>query len=321
VSTGPVAEATYAEAVMKERRRRRAPKEDRGNRWRDVPLALLMLAPSLVLFGVFVFYPLVRTAWLGLYQEDFFGGNRVYIGFSQYWDQLTSDDFRHSLWVTVQFVVITVPLGIALGLGLAVLAHKPLRSIGFFRTTFSSTVATSVAVASLMWLVLLNPSIGILTRVLPFDILKQPGLLQSDWALLAVSLTTIWANLGFTFIVMTAGLQSIPEELYESALIDGAGGWGRFTNVTLPLLGPTILFNTVVLTIGAFQTYGQIDLLTGGGPENRTQVVVYYIYGQTSPINGNTGLQAASAILLFLIILVLSLFQFRSLERRVHYAS
>jgi ABC-type sugar transport system permease subunit len=91
--------------------------------------------------------------------------------------------------------------------------------------------------------------------------------------------------------------------------------------VTLPLLGPTILFNTVVLTIGAFQTYGQIDLLTGGGPENRTQVVVYYIYGQTSPINGNTGLQAASAILLFLIILVLSLFQFRSLERRVHYAS
>ncbi|HEX9258989.1 MAG TPA: sugar ABC transporter permease, partial [Acidimicrobiales bacterium] len=242
-------------------------------RWRDTPLAALMLAPSVVLFGLFVFYPLVRTVWLGLHQEDFFGGNRTYVGWSQYWDVLTSDDFLHSMGVTFKFVLLTVPAGLVLGIGLAVLANKQLRHVGAYRTVFSSTVATSVAVASLMWLVLLNPSIGVLTQVLPFDVLKNPGLLESpSWALFAVSLTTIWQNLGFTFIIMSAGLQGIPEELNESALIDGAGGWRRFTNVTLPMLSPTILFSTTVLTIGAFQTYGQIDLLTGGGPEDRTRV-------------------------------------------------
>jgi sn-glycerol 3-phosphate transport system permease protein len=291
-------------------------------RLRESLLALVMLAPSLVLFGVFVFYPLIRTFYLGLHQNDFFGGNQVYTGFSQYTDVLKSDAFRHSLWVTVEFALLTVPLGLVVGIGMAVLAHKVVRGIGFFRTVFSSTVATSVAVASLMWLVLLNPSIGILTRILPVDVLKNPGLLNSpSWALVAVSLTSLWQNLGFTFIVMTAGLQSVPEELYESAVMDGAGGWRRFTGVTLPMMSPTILFSAVVLTIGAFQTYGQIDFLTEGGPGDSTRVLVYSIYGKASPIIGNQGLQSATAILLFVLLLVLSLVQFTVLERRAHYAS
>lgn len=297
--------------------RRRGPR-----RWGDLPLALAMLAPSIVVFTVFVFYPVVRTVSLGLRQQDFFGGNQVYVGWSQYWDVLTSDEFQHALWVTAKFALLVVPAGLVLGIGLAVLADKPLRGIGWFRTIFSSTVATSVAVASLMWLVLFNPSIGILSNLLPFDVLKNPGLLNDpDTALVAVSITSIWQNLGFTFIVMTAGLQSIPDELYESAVMDGANAWGRFWTVTLPMLSPTILFLTVVLTIGAFQTYGQIDLLTAGGPGDTTTVVVYWIYGQTSPINGNEGVQAAAAILVFLLVLVLSFLQFRGLDRRVHYGS
>jgi sn-glycerol 3-phosphate transport system permease protein len=285
-------------------------------------LALLMLAPSLVLFGVFVFYPLGRTIYLGLHQNDFFGGNQVYVGFSQYTDVATSADFRHSLWTTVQFVLLIVPLGLVLGVGMAVLANKALRGIGIFRTIFSSTVATSIAVASLMWLVLFNPSIGILTRILPFDVLKNPGVLNSPtWALVAVSITSLWANLGFTFIVVTAGLQSIPDELYESAELDGAGGWRRFTDVTLPMLSPTLLFATVVLTIGAFQAYGQIDILTEGGPGDSTRVLVYSIYGKSSTIAGNPGVQAATAVLLFGLLLVLSLVQFTLLERRAHYVS
>jgi ABC-type sugar transport system permease subunit len=292
------------------------------NRLTEALLALLMLLPSLFLFGVFVFYPLVRTFYLGLHQNDFFGGNQVYVGLRQYSDVATSDEFRHSLWVTVQFVLLTVPLGLVLGVGMAVLANKAIRSIGFFRTVFSSTVATSVAVASLMWLVLFNPSIGVLTRILPFDVLKSPGVLNdSTWALPAVSLTSVWANLGFTFIVVTAGLQSIPAELYESAELDGAGGWRRFTGVTLPMLSPTLLFATVVLTIGAFQAYGQIDILTEGGPGDSTRVLVYSIYGKSSPIGGNPGVQAATAILLFGVLFVLSLVQFTVLERRAHYVS
>ncbi len=292
------------------------------NRLTEGLLALLMLAPSLILFGVFVFYPLGRTIYLGLHQNDFFGGNQVYVGFSQYTDVATSEDFRHSLWTTVQFVLLIVPLGLVLGVGMAVLANKALRGVGIFRTVFSSTVATSIAVASLMWLVLFNPSIGILTRILPFDALKNPGVLNSPtWALVAVSITSLWANLGFTFIVVTAGVQSIPEELYESAELDGAGGWRRFTDVTLPMLSPTLLFATVVLTIGAFQAYGQIDILTEGGPGDSTRVLVYSIYGKSSTIAGNPGVQAATAVLLFGLLLVLSLVQFTLLERRAHYVS
>ena len=292
-----------------------------SNRVREALLALVMLAPSLVLFGVFVFYPLVRTFDIGLHQNDFFGGHEQYVGLSQYRDVLTSSDFQHSLWITALFALLTVPTGVALGLGLAVLADKALRGIGLFRTVFSSTVATSVAVASLMWLVLLNPSVGLLTRILPFTVLENPGLLNSPtWALVTVSVATTWQNLGFTFIVMTAALQSIPEELYESAVIDGAGGWRRFREVTVPLLSPTMLFAGVVLLISAFQTYGQIDFLTEGGPGDATRVLVYSIYGKGSPIAGNPGVQAATAVLLFVVLFVLSLVQFTVLDRRAHYA-
>lgn len=290
------------------------------SRGRESLLALGLLAPSLAVFGVFVFYPLIRTAWLGLHQNDFFGGNRVYVGWSQYTDVFSSEVFRSSLATTARFTALTVPTGLVLGLGLAVLANKRLRGIGLFRTLFASTVATSVAVASLMFLVLFNPSIGALTRILPFEVLKNPGILADpDTALVAVAITTVWQNLGFTFVIMSAGLQSIPDDLYESALIDGAGGWRRFVDVTVPLLGPTLLFATVVLTIGAFQTYGQIDLLTQGGPGDATRVLVYSIYGTTSPIANNEGVQSATAVLLFGVVFILSIVQFGFLDKRVHY--
>ena len=213
-----------------------------------------------------------------------------------------------------------MPIGLALGVGLAVLADKALRGMAVFRTLFASTIATSVAVASLMFLVLFNPSIGVLTKLLPFEVLKTPGLLQNpDTALYAVAITTIWQNLGFTFIVISAGLQSIPSDIREAALIDGAKPWRTFTNVTLPLLSPTLMFAAVVLTIGAFQSYGQIDLLTNGGPQARTNVLVYSIYGTSSPIVNNEGIQSATAVLLFVLVLVLSVFQFTFLDKRVHY--
>jgi len=293
----------------------------RRNRARESLLALALLAPSLAVFGVFIFYPLVRTAWLGLHRNDFFGGNRTYVGWSQYGDVAGSDVFRDSLGTTVVFALLTVPVGLVLGLGLAVLADKKLRGIGVFRTLFASTVATSVAVASLMFLVLFNPSIGVLTELLPFDVLKNPGLLNDpDTALVAVAVTTVWQNLGFTFVVISAGLQSLPRELQESAMIDGAGSIRRFAEITLPLLTPTLLFVVVVLTIGAFQTYGQIDLLTQGGPGDATRVLVYSIYGRTSPIVNNEGVQSATAVLLFLLVLVLSVLQFSFLDKRVHYS-
>ncbi len=295
-------------------------------RFRETPLALVMLGPSIVLFAVFVFYPLGRTVWLGLREtkRSAFNTSTEYVGFSQYWDVLTSDDFHHSMWVTLKFGLLTVPLGLVFGLALALLADRYVRGIGFFRTIFSSTVATSVAVASLMWLVLLNPSIGLLTTILPFDALKTPGLLgRESTALFAVSLTTVWQSLGFTFIVLTAGLQSIPNEQKEAALIDGAGPWQRFTGVILPGISPTLLFVSTVLTINAFQSFGQIDILTKGGPpqgfEGETRVIVYEVYDRAFGTARDLGRGSATAAILFVVVVVVTFVQFKLAERRVFY--
>lgn len=291
-------------------------------RRRDTLTALAMLSPALVLFAVFIFYPLGRTVYLGLHRQALFGGLR-YVGWSQYTDVLGSADFRHSMWVTLLFALFTVPAGLALGLGLATLAYKPIKAIAVFRTLFSSTVATSVAVTSLIWFVLLNPSIGVLPKTFSgLEILQTPGLLgRSNTALLAVSISTIWQNLGFTFILMTAGLQSIPEDLYESARVDGASGWRRFWHITVPMLGPTLMFGFVVLFIGAFQSFGQIDLLTEGGPGNDTRVIVYDIYRKAFGPTPNVGVASAQAVILFVIVVIASIVQFRWLDKRVHYGN
>ena len=288
------------------------------SRGREALLALVLLAPSIAVFGTFQFYPLVRTVWLGLHRQDPFGLRRIYVGVEQYTDVLTSPGFTNSLKATAAFAAITVPAGLALGLALALLAHEELRGITFFRTVFSSTVATSVAVASLMWLTLFNPSIGVFNQLLD-SLGRDPvrWLDDADTALYAVSATTVWQNLGVTFVIILAGLQALPDDLYEAARVDGIGTWGRFRHITLPLLSPTLLFASVVLLINSFQSFGQIDLLTQGGPLDRTNVIVYDIFDQFRA--GQVGTASAEAVVLFVIVLVLTIAQFRVLERRVFY--
>jgi sn-glycerol 3-phosphate transport system permease protein len=298
-----------------------APTEDlvlrRGKR--EWPLAVLLLAPSAAVFGVFVFYPLVRTVQLAMYRSDPFGGLGRFVGVSAFGDVLSSHPFRHSLWVTVEYALLTVPTGVALGLGLAVLAHRELRGIRIFRTIFSSTIATSVAVASLLWLTMLHPDLGMVNQLLARTGHARILFLQSPgWALLSVSVATVWQNLGFTFVVISAGLSSIPDELLESARVDGASAWRRFRQVTLPLLSPTLLFSVVVLTINAFQSFGQVDLLTQGGPLRSTRVLVYDVFRLTS---NDPSTAAAEAVVLFLVVLALTALQLRVLERRVFYGS
>lgn len=289
-------------------------------------MAMAMLAPSMVILGIFVLYPLGRAVWLGHQRCDLLGKNCVSNGWDQYLDVARSNEFRDAVVVTAKFALITVPIGLALGVALAALADKYVRGVGVFRAIFSSTVATSVAVASLMWFFLLEPSIGVLSNIgwlqNLFPVVKSPGLLRDPGtALAAVAASSIWAGLGFTFILVTAGLQGIPRELLDAAVVDGAGGARRFFSITLPLLGPTLLFVIIVLTTRAFQAYGEIDLLTQGGPRpyQSTTTITYLTYGSTSLIRNDDGLQAATAVLLFLVLLVLSAAQLRGIGRRVHY--
>ena len=290
--------------------------------WRDTGLAALFLVPSTLVLGAFIVYPLVKAVGQGTQRCNARGDRCIDTGWNQYVDVFWSREFQDSLLVTAKFALISVPLGLVFGVGLAVLADKHLRGMAFFRTAFSSTIATSVAVASLMWLFLLQPSVGALSNAGWFEALfpsvKNPGWLNdSGTALFAVALSSMWAGLGFTFILVSASLQSIPDELHEAAAVDGASGTKRFWKITVPMIGPTIVFVIVVLTARAFQAFGEVDLLTDGGPapDDPTTTLAYLVYGDTI-LKDDAGLRANGAVLLFLVLLGLSAIQVRGLGRR-----
>jgi sn-glycerol 3-phosphate transport system permease protein len=289
-----------------------------SRRVREAALGYLLVLPSLIVFGTFVFYPFFKNFQLSLYETPPFPNlPKRYVGFEQFSEVLSSSEFTNSLKVTLLLAVITVPVGIGLGLLLAMLAHQRLRGITFFRTIFSSTVATSVAVAAVIFFTLLNPQIGLLNYALGRTGSLSP-LDDPTWAIWCVIGVTLWQNLGISFILMSAGLQAVPDELLEAARVDGAGTWSRFWHVVLPLLSPTLFFATVVGGILAFQTFGQVDLLTQGGPQDRTNVLVYAIYTAVFSENDD-GKGAVLAIALFVITLVLTVVQLTFLERRVQY--
>jgi sn-glycerol 3-phosphate transport system permease protein len=285
-------------------------------------ISLFYLLPSLIVFGIFVFYPLFKSIYLSLFASDPFGrGTGVYVGLKQYQIALTSPSYRDGLKVTVLYTLYTVPLGILLALGLAVLANVRVRGIAFFRTAYAIPIGVSVAASSLTFGLFFNPSSGVLNYILQgFGIPPIAWLTQPRSALWAIAILSIWVGLGFNFIVLLSGLQSIPEELYESARIDGAGNFRIFTAITVPLLSPTLFFVLVVSIIGAFQSFTQIDLLTKGGPANATNVVVYSIY-RDAFVNFRSGYASVQAVILFAILLILTLIQFLVIERRVvHYS-
>jgi len=281
--------------------------------------ALLYLLPSIILFAVFVFYPMFRTIYLSFFLTNAQGEAALFVGLENYTYLFQSAAFRNSMKATVLFVLYTVPVTIVISLFLALLANEKLKGIGFFRTIFSSTMGISVAASSVVWLFLFHPSIGVFNRVLSLLNLPQiQWLIDPEWALFSVALSTIWMNIGFTFLILLGGLQNIDEHLYESARIDGAGYFYRLRRITLPMLSPTLFFVITVSLINAFQTFGQIDILTKGGPTQATNVIVYSIY-RDAFVNFQFGTASAQAVILFVCILFVTILQFKLGERKVHY--
>lgn len=280
---------------------------------------MLFLFPSLLLFSVFLFYPMARTLYLSFFLTDNRGMATVFVGFENFTRIFSSDLFIKSLTSTFLFVLYTVPGTILIALFLAILANEKLRGIGIFRMIFSSTMGISVAAASVFWLFLFHPSIGFLNQILSwFGIGAIGWLTDPSWALFSVSISTIWMNLGFTFLILLGGLQSIDRYLYESADIDGAGYFYKLRRITIPMLSPTLFFVVTVTMINAFQTFGQIDMLTRGGPQNETNLLVYSIYREAF-VNYQYGTASAQAVILFAIILLMTLIQFKLGEKKVHY--
>ena len=282
-------------------------------------LALAYLSPSLLLFLVFVFIPLVRSCILSMQRTDPIGRAVGFAGLMQYERLWTNPQFLNSLQRTLLFVLYTVPATLVVAIGLAVLGNLRLRRIGIFRLVFSLTIAVSAATASLIFLYLFHPALGWLNYLLSLvGVPAIPWLTDVRTALPAVALVTVWLQLGLNTVILLAGMQGIPEELYESAMIDGASGWAKFRSITLPLLSPTIFFLLVVDLLAAFQTFTQIHVLTKGGPINSTNVIVFSIYREFY-FNGQYAYAAAQSIVLFMIMLVVTIIQFGVIERRVVY--
>lgn len=280
---------------------------------------MLFLLPSIILFSVFLFYPLFRTIYLSFFLTKASGDTTIFVGLENYVNMFASPLFLKSMKSTFLFVFYTVPTTIIISLFLAVIANEKLKGIGFFRTIFSSTMGVSVAAASVLWLYLFNPTMGLFNQILDVFGFEVIGwLTDPKWALLAVSATTIWMNIGFTFLILFSGLQSIDSSLYESAEIEGAGYFNKLRRITIPMLSPTLFFVITVTIINAFQSFGQIDILTQGGPVNETNLLVYSIYREAF-VNYRFGSASAQAIVLFILILLMTLLQFKLGERKVHY--
>lgn len=277
--------------------------------------ALVYLTPALVLFAVFTFWPFVRAVQLSFFLVDrntFEPARWFGLGFYErvfnVGETALGDDWIRSIVTTFQFTLMVVPFTLMGALGLALLAAKKVRGVGAFRVLFTSSLAISLASAAVIWSLIYSPNLKLFDSVLT----------DARTALPAVALMTVWANLGFAFILLLAALQAIPKDLGESAAIDGARGWTKFWHLTLPLVSPTLLFLLLTGTIGCFQAFTQFKVLIESvGPDASTNVLVYALF-EAFWVENNYGFAAALSVVLFALLLLVSLAQYR-LDARVHY--
>ena len=276
---------------------------------------LLFLAPFLVFFAVFLLYPIGYGFYISLTKWDLLTDPQ-WVGLDNYRRLLDDTLFEKSLRNTALFVALNVPLAVVIPLLLAVLVDHPILGRGIFRSIFTTPLMMSVTTVSLLWVWFLNPTFGLVNHYLGMvGFPDRYWLNQSPWALVAVVVTTVWWATGFNLILFLAGLQDIPEDLYDAAKVDGAGNWSLFWNITLPGLRATLLFVTATTIIGSFRVFGQIYVMTQGGPYDSTRTVVFHIY-ETGFRNFRMGGASAVAWVLFLIVVVFTLVQFRLLRER-----
>ena len=277
--------------------------------------AYFYLIPCFLVFAVFLFYPFVKTIYLSLFLTDKLGQAKVFVGMKNYVDLLTSESFYNSLFVTVVFVVIVVIGSMLIGLIGAVLCSKAFPGIRVFSTSYALPMAIASSGAAMIFKIILNPTIGILNKLAGLDI---NWIADPKYALICVAILTAWLNSGINFLYFSAGLGNIDESIYERASVDGANGIQKFFRLTLPGLSPIMFYTLVVNIIQAFQSFGQIKILTAGGPGESTNVIVYSIY-RDAFFNYKFGSAAAQSVVLFLIIMALTLVMFRIEKKGVKY--
>lgn len=282
-------------------------------------LPWLLLAPQLAVTLIFFYWPAGQAFRQSTLREDPFGLSSTFVGLANFRRVLSDPSYLNALQVTVVFSLFVAILPMVIALFLAVQAEKIVRGRGVYRTLMIWPYAVATAIAGMLWLFMFNPSFGTLAWPLRQMGINWNPLLNSSHAMILVVAAATWKQISYNFLFFVAGLQAIPRSLLEAAAIDGASRRHAFWTIVFPLLAPTTFFLLVVNTVYAlFDTFGIIHAVTGGGPGKATETLVYKVYNDGF-VNLNMGDSAAQSVILMVIVIALTAFQFRYIERRVHY--
>jgi ABC-type sugar transport system permease subunit len=281
------------------------------------------ITPALLILLIFAIFPTLYVFYLSTFNWSMIG-QKTFIGLHNYINLIFkmpyAKDFWHAVLVTLEYVAISVPIAISMSLFLANLLMKPIRARGFFRLGIFISYVTPLVATTIVWMWIYNSDYGLLN-----SFLKALHLPQSTWllgfpsALFAIVIYTVWHDVGYSTILFMAGLTSVSKELQEAAEIDGATDSQVFWKITWPLLSPTTFYIFIISLIGAFKMFTPVLVLTNGGPYGSTQTIAYLLYHEAF-VNWNTGFASAIAVVLFAIIFIITIIQFRSTGRKVFYS-
>jgi multiple sugar transport system permease protein len=280
--------------------------------------AYVFLLPNFLLILVFTAFPVVAGFGLSFTRWDLLQPAR-FVGIANYAKLATEPLFQQVLFNSFYFVVGTIPPQTVLALAMALALNQKIRGMTFYRAAYFMPVVTSMVAVAMVWQWLYQPEFGVINSFLKMLGIAGPKWLFSDtWAMPSVIIVGIWKNVGYSMVIFLAALQSVPEELHDAAKIDGAGAWSRFTQVTIAMISPAIFFVIVLSIIGSFiGTFDAIYILTQGGPANATLVIVYYLYQYAFQFY-QMGYAAAVAYVLFVILFIATLIQWRLRRRWVY---
>ncbi|RZU62535.1 carbohydrate ABC transporter permease [Zhihengliuella halotolerans] len=315
IEAGPLA-AAAAEPAARPAAGGGRPAGNRRQARRNTLIGWSFILPNFLGFLAFTLIPVIAAFGLAFMHWNSFSTPR-WVGLENFRTMFASETFWIALRNTVVYTIGHVPLTLALALGLALLVNRKLKGIGLFRVAIFFPYITSLVAVAVVWNMLFNPESGPINQFLMWiGISDPPGWTSSTtWAMPAVIITSVWRDMGYYMVLYLAGLQAIPRELYEAAEVDGASAWQRFWNVTLPGLRPTTFFVVVMLTVASFKVFDLIVVMTEGGPGRSTTVLSQLIYRE-GILQGEFGYSSAISLVLFLLVLGVTVVQFRIQQRR-----
>ncbi|TBL68488.1 carbohydrate ABC transporter permease [Paenibacillus thalictri] len=285
----------------------------------DTVWGYIYLSPVLLWVLIFMLFPMFYMVYLSFFEWNFISPVKKYIGLGNYIQLFQDDEFLESVLHTIHFTVASVILTVVCALLIALALNRTFRGVGILRSVYYSPVVVSMVAAAMVWSSLFDPNFGAINRFLKLFGIQGPGWISDpDWALWSIIIMSVWKMMGYYAVIYLAALQGIPESLYEASSLDGAGRWRTFTSITWPMLLPATLLIGVMGVINSFQVFGQVYIMTQGGPVGRTNVIVNYLYEKAFHFF-EMGYASAIGFVLFAMIFIVTLIQFKFVNRKLDY--